>query len=185
VERSGYGVRTPQKIPEGYSLKNWDPEEEPIMILGSVFDANSLGKWIYDWTVYCHGPGTPIADMAGELWLLLIQLAGKVKRAEECVPRIRKMENREMIEEFVESGGRLTEKLKTLLKSCETPMLKAGKKHGKDSDELGKNAGVEFVDSVFGRDRKLEVTERIMTSIRLWNLQFDANCESILRKPAQ
>jgi hypothetical protein len=35
-------------IPPGYSLKNWDPTEEPIMLLGSVFDANSLGKWIYN-----------------------------------------------------------------------------------------------------------------------------------------
>jgi hypothetical protein len=35
-------------IPAGYSHKNWDPSEEPIMLLGSVFDANSLGKWIYD-----------------------------------------------------------------------------------------------------------------------------------------
>ena len=69
-------------IPPGYSLKNWDPTEEPIMLLGSVFDANSLGKWIYDWTVYHHGPATPISEMAGELWLLLIQLAGKIKRAD-------------------------------------------------------------------------------------------------------
>ncbi|KAL2044136.1 hypothetical protein ABVK25_012439 [Lepraria finkii] len=37
-------------IPEGFSLKNWDPTEAPIKLLGSVFDANSLGKWIYDWT---------------------------------------------------------------------------------------------------------------------------------------
>jgi hypothetical protein len=86
-------------IPPGYSLKNWDPTEEPIMLLGSVFGANSLGKWIYDWTVYHHGPATPISDMAGELWLLLIQLAGKVKRAEECMPRIRTEDNREMVED--------------------------------------------------------------------------------------
>jgi hypothetical protein len=33
-------------IPAGYSLKNWDPTEKPIILLGSVFDANSLGKWI-------------------------------------------------------------------------------------------------------------------------------------------
>ena len=70
-------------IPAGYSLKNWDPNEEPIMLLGSVFDSNSLGKWIYDWTVYHHGPATLIADMAGEMWLLLIKLAGKINRAEE------------------------------------------------------------------------------------------------------
>ncbi|KAF4634911.1 hypothetical protein G7Y89_g3193 [Cudoniella acicularis] len=173
------------RIPPGYSLKNWDPSEEPIMLLGSVFDANSLGKWVYDWTVYHHGPATPIADMAGELWLLLIQLAGKVKRAEECMPRIRKEENREMVEDFIESGERLTDKLKRLLKACETPMLKAGKRHGKDQAQLGKNAGTEFVDSIFGRDRQLEQTEKFMASIRLWNLRFDANCEDILRRPGQ
>jgi len=155
------------------------------MLLGSVFDANSLGKWIYDWTVYHHGPATPIADMAGELWLLLIQLAGKVKRAEECMPRIRKEESREMVEDFIESGERLTDKLKKLLKTCETPMLKTGKKHNKDTPQLGKNAGTEFVDSIFGRDRELESTEKFMSSIRLWNLRFDANCEDILRKPGQ
>ena len=170
-------------IPPGYSLKNWDPTEEPIMLLGSVFDANSLGKWIYDWTVYHHGPATPISDMAGELWLLLIQLAGKVKRAEECIPRIRSEENREMVEDFIESGDRLTDKLKKLLKACETPMLKAGKRHGKEQAQLGKNAGIEFVDSIFGRDRQLENTEKFMASIRLWNLRFDANCEDILRRP--
>ena len=156
------------------------------MLLGSVFDANSLGKWIYDWTVYHHGPATPIADMAGELWLLLIQLAGKVKRAEECMPRIRQKENREMVDDFIESGERLTNKLKKLLKLCETPMLKAGKKHSKDTTaQLGKNAGTEFVDSIFGRDRQLEATEKFMSSIRLWNLRFDANCEDILRNPGQ
>lgn len=154
------------------------------MLLGSVFDANSLGKWIYDWTVYHHGPATPISDMAGELWLLLIQLAGKVKRAEECMPRIRAEENREMIEDFIESGERLTDKLKKLLKACETPMLKAGsKRHGKETPTLGKNAGIEFVDSIFGRDRQLENTEKFMASIRLWNLRFDANCEDILLRP--
>jgi hypothetical protein len=173
------------RIPPGYSLKNWDPSEEPIMLLGSVFDANSLGKWVYDWTVYHHGPATPIADMAGELWLLLIQLAGKVKRAEESMGRIRKEENREMVEDFIESGERLTDKLKKLLKACETPMLKAGKRHGKDSAQLGKNAGTEFVDSIFGRDRQLDQTEKFMSSIRLWNLRFDANCEDILRRPGQ
>jgi hypothetical protein len=173
------------RIPPGYSLKNWDPSEEPILLLGSVFDANSLGKWIYDWTVYHHGPATPIADMAGELWLLLIQLAGKVKRAEECMPRIRKEENREMVEDFIESGERLTDKLKRLLKACEAPMLKAGKKSSKDPSQLGKNAGTEFVDSIFGRDRQLEATEKFMSSIRLWNLRFDANCEDILRRPGQ
>ncbi|KAK0671985.1 hypothetical protein QBC41DRAFT_218263 [Cercophora samala] len=162
------------KIPPGYSLKNWDPTEEPIMLLGSVFDANSLGKWIYDWTVYHHGPSTPISDMAGELWLLLIQLAGKIKRAEESVPKIRAQENKQMVEDFIEAGDRLTDKLRKLLKACEAPMLRVKTTQKKDP-QLGKNAGVEFVETLFGRERELEKTERFMHSVRLWNLRFDTN----------
>ncbi|KAI0483443.1 vegetative cell wall protein gp1 [Xylaria cf. heliscus] len=171
------------RIPTGYSLKNWDPTEEPIMLLGSVFDANSLGKWIYDWTVYHHGPATPISDMAGEMWLLLIQLSGKIKRSEEVVPQVRTQENREMIEDFIESGERLTDKLRSLLKRCEAPMLKASKK--REAAQLGKNSGIEFVETLFGRERELEKTERFMQSVRLWNLRFDANCEDILKRPTQ
>lgn len=171
------------RIPAGYSLKNWDPTEEPIMLLGSVFDANSLGKWIYDWTVYHHGAATPISDMAGEMWLLLIQLSGKIKRSEEIVPQVRTQENREMVEDFIESGERLTDKLRSLLKRCEAPMLKASKK--REAAQLGKNSGIEFVETLFGRERELEKTERFMQSVRLWNHRFDANCEDILKRPTQ
>ena len=155
------------------------------MLLGSVFDANSLGKWIYDWTAYHHGPATPSTDMAGELWLLLIQLYGKLKRAEASVPRIRSEENREMVEDFIESGERLTDKFQTLLRACEKPMLRAGAKNKGGSAQVQKNAGTEFVDSIFGREPQLEKTEKFMSSIRLWNLRFDANCEDILRRPGQ
>ncbi|KIW34162.1 hypothetical protein, variant [Cladophialophora immunda] len=169
-------------IPAGYSIKHWDPTELPIILLGSVFDANSLGKWIYDWTVFHHGASTPIADIAGELWLLLIKLAGKMKRAEECVDRIRNPEKQETVEDFIISGKRLWEKFKALLKDCEHFMLKAAKRDG--SKTMGKKAGTEFVDSIFGRDRHLEATEKIMNQIRLWNMRFDVNCEETLRRPS-
>ncbi|OCT44622.1 hypothetical protein CLCR_06014 [Cladophialophora carrionii] len=169
-------------IPAGYSIKHWDPTELPIILLGSVFDANSLGKWIYDWTVFHHGASTPIADIAGELWLLLIKLAGKMKRAEECVGRIRNVEKQETVEDFIVSGKRLWEKFKALLKECEHYMLKAAKRDG--TKTMGKKAGTEFVDSIFGRDRHLEHTEKIMNQIRLWNMRFDVNCEETLRRPS-
>jgi hypothetical protein len=60
-------------IPPDYSLKYWDPTNKPIMLFGSVFDANSLGKWIYGWTIWYHGLNTPMADIAHGLWLLLSQ----------------------------------------------------------------------------------------------------------------
>lgn len=76
-------------IPAGYSLKRWDPEEEPLLLLGSVFDANSLGKWMYDWTAFFCGADSPECDLAGELWLLMIQLAGKQKTIESKLPCVK------------------------------------------------------------------------------------------------
>ncbi|KAI9717226.1 MAG: hypothetical protein M1828_007420 [Chrysothrix sp. TS-e1954] len=177
-------------IPAGYSYKNWDPDEEPILLLGSVFDANSLGKWIYDWTVYRTGPATPMSEVAGELWLLLIQLAGKIKRADACVPRIRRLDNRDMVEDFLESGERIWARFGKILKICEDYMWKVAKKEaarkGTSSAAvvMGPKSGCEFVDSMFGRDRRLEDTEKLMTSIRLWSVRFDTNCEAILRRPS-
>ena len=126
-----------------------------------------------------------MSEVAGDLWLLLIKLAGKMRRAEECLPRIRSADNYEMMEEFIESGERLWDRLKGLLKTCEEFMWKVAKRNGsKGAVKMGKNSGCEFVDSIFGRDRELEKTERLMASIRLWNHRFDANCEDILRRPS-
>lgn len=167
------------RIPPGYSLKHWDPTEDPILLLGSVFDANSLGSWIYDWTVYTHGPSTPISKVAGELWLLLIQLAGKIRRGNELISRIRSIADREMAEDLIESGHRIIDRLRKLLKTCEPPMLKASKK----KKPLGRNSAMEFVETIFGRERELEKTERFMQQARLWNMRFDANCEGVLQRP--
>ncbi|MCJ1473534.1 hypothetical protein MMC13_002185 [Lambiella insularis] len=62
-------------VPAGYSLKNWDLSEEPIILLGSVFDADSLGKWIYDWTVFHNGSEMPTKEPASSLWSLLLKLS--------------------------------------------------------------------------------------------------------------
>ncbi|PPJ56921.1 hypothetical protein CBER1_02265 [Cercospora berteroae] len=174
-------------IPAGYSYKNWDPTEEPILLLGSVFDANSLGKWIYDWTVFFYGPATPMSEVAGEMWLLLIQLAHKVRRAEEIMPKIRSQASRDLVDDFLESGERLWQRFNKLLKICENYMWKAAKKAsgGSKNVTMGKDSGSEFVDTIFGRDRELERTEKLMTGMRLWSMRFDANCEEILRNPGK
>jgi hypothetical protein len=176
-DREKYAIR------EDYSVKNWDPEEVPILLLGSVFDANSLGKWIYDWTVYKMGPTTPISDMAGDLWLLLIKLYGKVKKAEDTVIMVRTPEAEETLDYFINVGNKLQEKWLSLLKHCEKPMLAAGKK--KDSNSLGHNSGVKFVETLFGRDKRLEDTEKFMAKVREFILRFDNNCESIIRNPTR
>ncbi|KAF2761639.1 hypothetical protein EJ05DRAFT_482492 [Pseudovirgaria hyperparasitica] len=175
------------QIPAGYNTKNWDPAEEPILLLGSVFDANSLGRWIYDWTAFVHPRASPLAEMAGDLWILLIKLAGNVKRAEEVSPLVRCKESREIVEDFLESGERLWTRFGKLLKVCEEYMWKPSKdgKSGRAEKPavMGRDSGVEFVDSMFGRDRELERTEKLMTAMRLWDIRFEANCKDILKHP--
>jgi len=170
-------------IPAGYSLENWDPTEEHILLVGSVFDANSLGKWIYDWTVDRHGPAAPMSEIAGELWLLLIQLAGKIKLAEQGLSTLRRQEHCEMIQDYLDSGKRLWERFSRLLKGCESYMLKAAQRDSLGKTlPMGQKSGHEFVDTMFGRDRELEHTKKLMTDIRPWSMRFDADCEKILCK---
>ncbi|CAG9943629.1 unnamed protein product [Clonostachys rosea f. rosea IK726] len=170
------------RIPPGFSLKNWDPREQPILLLGSVFDANSLGKWIYDWTVYKAGSRAPLAEMAGELWLLLLDLSEKTNRAEGIVGSIRSKEKKQIVEEFLDSSERLMSMLQLLLKNCEAPMLKAS---SKKKQSLGQKSGIEFVDTLFGRDRELDRTEKFMQKVRKWALRFDVNVSPILDHPTQ
>jgi hypothetical protein len=171
------------RIPAGYSTKNWDPSDEPIILFHSVFDANSLGKWIFDWASHAYGPGTPMSDTAGELWLLLIQLAGKCKRADEAVADIRDTRNRELVEDFLDAGERLWIRFKKLLKACEEYMPKATKTgaNGRTIKTSNANLGAEFVQSMFGRDKELDNTQKWMANTRLWSMRFDANVDSILR----
>jgi hypothetical protein len=174
------------RIPDGYSLKHWEPDEEPIFLLGSVFDGNSMGKWIYDWAVFIYGPATPMSDMAGELWLLLIQLTGKVKRGKELVSSICFAESRDLVEDFIEGGERLTERFQGLLRCCESLGVKAWKARTEKepNPKFDKKGATEIIEAMFGVDQELGRTEKFMTNAKLYVLRFDANCEEILRNPA-
>ncbi|KAH7000208.1 hypothetical protein EDB80DRAFT_105972 [Ilyonectria destructans] len=158
--------------------QNWNPTEEPFLVLGGLFDANSVGKWISDWAVFQYGPDSPVSLMSQELRLLLIQLAANIKRAEEGVERVRRLDNKVLVEDFLESGDRLFNRFKSLFKACEAPVIKALKKKSESS-------GVEFVKTLFSQNKELSRTEKFMTRVRLWNLRFDANCPEILLNPSQ
>lgn len=169
-------------IKAGYQTKNWDPTEKPIILLGSVFDANSLGKYIYDWTVSHFKAGTPMSEVAGDLWLLLIRLAGKMKRAEAGLPRIRSKSKRIMVQDFINRGQKYWASLTKLLKDCEEYMWIGAKENEETGAmEMSKNAGSELVKGLFGRDRRLERTEKLMQRLRNWILDFEADAEDVLR----
>lgn len=163
-------------IPAGYSTKNWDPTEEPIFLLGSVFDANSLGKWIYDWTVYRHGPGTVELTVAGDLWLSLIALSGKIRQAEDLLLRREKGSKRRLIEDFLDDGDELFDRFRRLLKSCEKSMMRVAKRDRETGRiiSMGSSSGCEFVDCIFGEGRGLQETEDLIDSMISWDKRFDA-----------
>jgi hypothetical protein len=52
-----------------------------------------------------------------------------------------------LVEDFIQAAERLQDKLARLLRMAEVWMLKTGK--GRNG-EMGKNAGVAFVDDIFG-----------------------------------
>ena len=85
----------------------------------------------------------------------------------------------------VESGDRLWARLAELLKKCEKFMWKAARRDGNSQKvKMGNGSGCEFVDSLFGRDRELDKTEKLMASMRMWSWRFDVNCEEILENPS-
>lgn len=176
-------------IPADYSLKNWDPNERPVILLGSVFDANSLGEWIFNWTKYHHGRSHDATKTAGGLWGLLIELSSKLKRARDFYHQIKTKENREILDDFTESGDRLWSKLKDLLKACEEYMWRGARgvasprpEEGK-TVQMGKKSGAEFVDAMFNGVKEWERTERLMRGMATWCQRFEVNCEDILRCP--
>lgn len=168
------------RIPQGYSTKNWDPDEDPILLLGSVFDANTLGKWIYDWTVYEHKAGSPLSDMAGSLWLQMISVFSKIRSAEEVVGSVRRPDRREMLEDFIDTGEDIVARLRFILKACEAPMLRTAKKNGSG---LGESAGSSFVHSLFGRERQLPRLENLMHRMDLFDQRWEQNCADIVSRP--
>lgn len=171
-------------IPAGYSIKNWDPTEEPIILLGSVFDAASFGKWTFDWTVYKYRAKSPAAVLAGELWLRLVQLAGKLKVGKGNVLRLTRGQQRDEIYECIDEGQRLWQLLKHLFIHCEHYMLEAARMQG-NVTEMGKEAGIAFVDSVFGEQRFLAETQRLITGVREWSMWFDIWCADALKNSSK
>lgn len=60
-------------------------------------------------------------------------------------------------------------------------MLAARKMAGKTKTaQLESQSGTQFVETMVGRSRELERTQRFMQSVWLCNMRFNANCEGIL-----
>jgi hypothetical protein len=96
---------------------------------------------------------------------------------------IRSEENRELIEDFLETEERLLAKLEKIPKQCEKPVLKAALKSNKLREELTRNVDCEVVDRIFGEKYQRKSLDVFVKGAKLWNLRIDANCQDILLRP--
>ena len=169
LDRTGE-VRGGWLIPAGYTIRNWDCRERPLFVLGSVYDPNSLGKWIFDWTVYRHGAASPMADVAGDLWLLLLALGFRDRIFRENARSGRASWDEGMVHN---AGTGLWKQLESIIADCEEAMRKVGKRKPDGEEFMDEEAGIAFVDCMFGRDHKLLATEEMMNGIRRWKMNGD------------
>jgi hypothetical protein len=171
-------THTPPGIPPGYSTGHWDQTQLPILLLGQVFDAESLGGWIYHQTKLYHGGESTTARKAEKLWKLLDRFAQSEERAINSYTRIQKAGDLELVEDFMKSSDRLRERLEALLRACEPPWEAIDEEA---RAEVVWKSGYEVIDYMFGPHRKLPQTDQLLASLQTWLRRFDANCESIIR----
>jgi hypothetical protein len=188
VKQSGRKDERGQKVYERSNNIAGDHPNEwssySIVLFGYQFDPDSIGKWIRHWTEFAYGVNMPVTDMAKELQSVLLDLARKLKRADEVVDRVRVYEKLELVEDFIESAERLWIRFKKLVKACEDFVdgFRFEKKvHRRTA--LESKRGVAFVQRLFGRDGELDKTERLMNNICLYSLRFEVNVEPIICHP--
>ena len=168
-------------FPPGYSTEKWNPGERPIVITNTVFDGNSLGRWIYDWSVYAYGCCCPMSNLAGDLWLVLIEFMGHFKFACSHANAIEDEDTLEMVSDFLASAERLWIRLKAIIKECENAMVYAQERMSANPIPLAMTGvpGCAFVRTLLDPNCQLHETERLVTGMRLWIVRFKANCASV------
>ncbi|KAI3391524.1 hypothetical protein diail_7186 [Diaporthe ilicicola] len=167
-------------IGPGRCLKHWDPEEEPILLLTSVFDANSLGKWVLDQTAHIYGEHDDMSDLAADFWFEHIKLGGKLKQAKGSLLKIADPSVRHRVKEFILFGDRLVNELDQKLKKCEERVLEVT--GISEMPKLGRKTIVVFIDTFIGRSpAQREAFDDFTRSMREWNIWFDTSCASLLR----
>lgn len=166
-------------IAPGRCLKHWDPDEEPILLLTSVFDANSLGKWVLDQTARIYGEHDEMTELAADFWFEHIKLGGKIKHAKSRLSQIEDSSVRQRVKEFIASGDKLVNDLVEILKKCEQRVVELT--GISEIPKLGHKSVVVFIDTFIGRTpAQRDAFDDFTRSIRVWNQWFDTGCASLL-----
>lgn len=152
------------RVPRGYSVRHWDSSEKPIVVGATVFDSNSFGKWIFDWSVFSFGSASRAADVAGELWLGLIRLSAKLSALEA-------FQSGSKAERVVKGDGiALWDCMQSLVRSCQSGTERCIRK---DRCFVNSEAvASQFVRNFFRPRGRMDAVERFVRSLRRWEAQF-------------
>lgn len=155
------------------------------MLLRAAFDADSLGKWIFDWAVKIYGTQNLVRDVAADLWLELIRFYGEIKTSEEFVHRnegatdAKSRDAVNLLQSFLYDAESLLKELERLIEQCEEPMREAkrrGKRH------VGKESARAFMEILLGRDELLEETEKFIQGMRYRMFKLDKNWAKVMKR---
>ena len=151
-----------------------------MILLGSVYDPFSIGQWIYDWTVSQFNAASPIADIAGDIWMTFLKLASRCVQAEVGLRTLQSRGDRNVLKEFLGSADEVWDSYEEILRVCQVAMMRTVRREG-GKQVIDEEAGREFVETMFGRDRELERTEAMRAALHHWVDEFEDVCEPVLR----
>lgn len=166
-ERIRYGV------PRGYSVRHWDASEKPVVVGATVFDSNSFGKWIFDWSVRLFGSASRAADVAGELWLALIRLSGKVVALEASRSGSRAMRR------IKGDAIALSDQVESMILVCEKATQRSIRRTVFSSSSEA--VASQFVRQFLGSRSRMEGVVLFIRSVKRWETQFVDLCGSSIR----
>ena len=165
------------KIPSGLSLENWNPDEQPLTVAGSIFDVHSLGKWILKWTSHHYGPQHDTTKAAERLYELTVHLNSELDRAYAVMDFDRS--DAQVLKHFVDRGDSHWYRFETLIRKCSKYMHDIGE--GYQSVEEGGVDAIELASALFDSNKKGPKTMKLMSKISHWKEECDLSDEIIVR----
>lgn len=160
--------------------KQWGFGDSHFVLFGTYtfFNIESLGKWIYDWTVWEYGKASVEATKAYSLMTYLVQSSKTTQRALESMRWTGDMHERKIFKKFLDSGSDLWAQVKRLFRTCETYATDALRE-----EKRLVNYGKLFVLALFDKFIQLERTQRLLGDMRVWLNNFDSTGGVSLSNP--
>lgn len=100
-------------------LSQWNPDKDPIIVLGAAYDASSFGKWARRFVVGDYGPRSSISKAAEMLEDCLYDLYLHLPMARQMLAENRGRDMRKVLERMIERGEDLVGMIQDDCEICE------------------------------------------------------------------